>query len=529
MQIDNDYPKSKLSDSNSKIWNLLSLLAISLCFIILLLQWQLLPFFLDMYYHLAVAEGFNVAGGVVGHNFWEYGPQGAPHLYPPLLHLLILGFLKMGFDEITTLRFFSLLMPALLLFTLWNVIKNILNRRTAFFTIFLSLCPSLFIISASFTPAATLGITLLLLGIYSIHRERWLSSILFFGLIFYVHIGIAVISIFYLILAKAFRITETKRFLMIFSLSILIGSPWLFHIIRNLSDISYQAIASMPIGFYPVILIFFMAGLRISLKKIKEDRVFLALFLSTIPMGLSYPFRFFCAQGMAGFLILAGIGLEKFYSLIDKDLRRNKTARKYTVFFLAVLLLYLIFFAPSLFLDKNGVNFKISDSLLTSIFEGKERKPEHILSSNISDKRFFNRLAGYVKKHTEKGEFIWSNYRYITGILWAMTERPSLSHMLREIRNKKASVNIRQAGLLIIIDEPQGEFLKIYNRIKDSFKTEMVEKEEGTDIYILINKNLPAIARYKIPAPIISTNLAYILLAVYVLSIIYSRLLSCKK
>lgn len=529
MQINNSYSENKLKDPNSRIWDVFSLAAISLCLIILIFQWQQLPFFLDMYYHLAVARGFEVAGGVVGHNFWEYGPSGAAHLYPPMVHLLILGFLKTGLDEITTLRLFSLLMPALLLLTLWHVIKNILSGKTTFFTIFLGLCSSLFVISASFTPAATLGIMLLLLGIYSIYQNRILSSILIFGMIFYVHLGIAIISIVFLILAKAFKIIETKRFINLFLFSLLIGSPWLFHIIRNLPHISFQTIASMPIRLYPVILIFFVTGVYIASKKIKEYKVFLVLFLSIIPISLFYPFRFFCAQGMVGFLIFAGIGLEKFYSLIEKKIRRNEAARKYVLFFLAVLLLYLIFFAPSIHINGNSINFNLSDSILTSVFEGKEREPAKLLSTGIYSRGFFNLLADYIKKYSNQGEFIWLNYRYLAGMLWAVTERPSLSCMLRDMQNKKTPSNIRSAALLIIIDEPRGWFDSISNKIKDDFKIAGVEKREDTDIYILINKNLPMIARYKIPTPLISTGLAYILLAIYVFSIIYSGLLSSKR
>lgn len=522
MRLFSGYPKNKLQNPDSGIWDLLCFSSILLCIIIFLIQWQQLPFFLDMYYHLAVAKGFEAAGGVAGHNFWEYGPQGAPHLYPPLLHLLILGFLKMGLDGITILRLFGLFMPALLLLTLWYVIKNILTRKTAFFTIFLGLCASLFIISVSFTPAATLGMILILLGIRTIQQKQILSSMLIFGMIFYVHTGIAVIAIVFLSLAVVFKVIETKRFLMIFLLSMLIGSPWLLHIIRNLSDLSYQTIASMPIKLYPVILIFFIIGLYIASKKIKEYKIFIVLFLSLIPMGLLYPFRFLCAQGMVGFLIFAGMGLEKFYSLIDKKIRRNEAARKYTVFFLAVLLLYLIFFAPSIHINGSSINFNLSDSILTSAFEGKERSPDKVLSTGIYNRSFFNLLADYTKRYSEPGEFIWSNYRYLAGILWAMTERPSLSYLLGEIQSKKTPANIHNAGLIIIIDEPKGEFSKIYHKIKKYFEIVGFEKWEDTPLYILINKNKPLVAKYKVPPPLMVSGAAYILLTIYSFFIIIS-------
>jgi hypothetical protein len=92
------YSQDSLKDPNSRIWDHLSFLVNFSCLFIFILQWFKLPFFFDMYYHLAVAKGFERSGGIVLHNFWEYGPQGAPHFYPPLIHILMVAFLKLGID-----------------------------------------------------------------------------------------------------------------------------------------------------------------------------------------------------------------------------------------------------------------------------------------------------------------------------------------------------------------------------------------------------------------------------------------------
>jgi len=59
-------------------------------FILLLYRWEMFPKFIDIYYHFSVVKGFEIANGIVFHDFWEYAPGGRPHLYPPFFHILIL-------------------------------------------------------------------------------------------------------------------------------------------------------------------------------------------------------------------------------------------------------------------------------------------------------------------------------------------------------------------------------------------------------------------------------------------------------
>src|SRR5690242_16447920 len=85
-------------------WTTYSLILIFSLFFVMLLKFNLFPNFVDIYYHLAVASGFNQAGGYVTHAFWEYAPEGRVNLYPPFFHLILLGFIKAGIPLIVIAR-----------------------------------------------------------------------------------------------------------------------------------------------------------------------------------------------------------------------------------------------------------------------------------------------------------------------------------------------------------------------------------------------------------------------------------------
>jgi len=524
MGIHSDANRYILSDPDNKIWSILSFLAICLSSFIFILQWRQLPFFLDMYYHLAVAKGFDVAGGLVLHNFWEYGPSGAWHIYPPLVHVIILGLLKIGFSGIIIIKILSCAVPTLFLYTIWYVIKNILNKRIAFFVVYLCLCASLFMISISFTPAATIAISLLLLAVFFIHKKHTLTAGLIMGLIFYTHTGIAMLSLLFILIAWISNIIYTKQFIRLLSSTLLVGLPWCLHTIRSIPGISWNNTAQMPVRFYPVIVALIIIGLIRVLKNMNKYKIFIILIIALMPMGILYSFRLFSSQGMIGFIVLAGIGLDSLYTTMGNTLKKTSAAKRYLSLSTLILLLYLIIFAPGINFYKDKIRLELSDSQLTAIFEGKEGRPEYIISSGIYDNNLFKKLSSYVNRYSEKGEFIWSNYRYITGILWYMTQRPSLSHMLLEINPKDRRLNLSDGSLLIIVDEPKGEFKRISKITKSNFSIMGTFKKEGADIFILKNSNLSAKQTFSITKPLICTPYLFVILCAYLVAIVlYNR------
>ncbi len=517
------YPaNNKISSPDAKLWDILSISSIIFSMLIFLLQWRQLPFFLDMYYHLSTAKGFEAAGGLVLHNFWEYAPSGAPHLYPPLIHIIILGMLKIGVSGIDSVRILSCSVPVFFLYILWHTVKNILNKRIAFFTIYLCLCSSLFMTSLSFTPAATIAMALFLLGVSSIYHNRLITSVLLFGLVFYTHTGIAVILIIFILLLKTSRIINRRELIKLIFFTLLIGSPWFIHLLNNIKAISWNNSAQMALRLYPVIIIFFITGSFRAFKNINRYKIFIIFLLSLLPMGILYPFRLISSQGMTGLIIFAGIGLDYSYKTLCDILSKKDPAKKYMSFSLAVILLYLIFFSPSISFFKKNIHFNPSDSQLTSIFEGKERKPEYVTSTGIYNDLFFKRLALEVNKHTDSGQPIWSNYRYITAILWCITQRPAVSHTLLEISLKNETLNLDRACLLIVIDKPGGELKRVQKRTGHDFYIAENFKHGGVNIYLLKNKRRHINYTSANIKPVITARYLFIMLFIYMIAITLS-------
>ena len=102
-------------------WDLYSCAIISFFTFVQALSWDLFPFFIDIYYHLAVMLGYNTAGGYTTYGFWEYAPVGRPHLYPPLLHFLMLALYKAGLPKMFIARLSNFIMFPLALVSMWQI------------------------------------------------------------------------------------------------------------------------------------------------------------------------------------------------------------------------------------------------------------------------------------------------------------------------------------------------------------------------------------------------------------------------
>ncbi|MBN2329848.1 MAG: hypothetical protein JXR73_22090 [Candidatus Omnitrophica bacterium] len=105
-----------------------SLLYIGLIFLVFAVSKERLIEFTDPsdhFYHMAVAQKILERGSIPLWDDWEFAPEGRPHLYPPLLHLLIAFFagapdrVLIGFSNIQMLLYPSALFAYWLLFRTW--------------------------------------------------------------------------------------------------------------------------------------------------------------------------------------------------------------------------------------------------------------------------------------------------------------------------------------------------------------------------------------------------------------------------
>jgi len=105
-------------------------------------HWHLYPVFVDAYYHMEVIHGFQQAGGIVTHAFWEMAPGGRVHIYPPGLHAA--GYLAalLGVAPSTFITLISWACCPACLLTTWLWLRRIAGPRPALYTLVLLCGPA---------------------------------------------------------------------------------------------------------------------------------------------------------------------------------------------------------------------------------------------------------------------------------------------------------------------------------------------------------------------------------------------------
>ncbi|MFA5115428.1 MAG: hypothetical protein WC469_05120 [Candidatus Omnitrophota bacterium] len=99
-------------------------------------------------------------------------PVGRPHIYPPLLHIVMASFIKAGLSPAITGKIFEFILPPAFLFALWHFLKRSFNRRVAFFSLALSAASFGFYINLAAHPASTLAMVFGLSATESLLRGR---------------------------------------------------------------------------------------------------------------------------------------------------------------------------------------------------------------------------------------------------------------------------------------------------------------------------------------------------------------------
>jgi hypothetical protein len=324
-------------------WDLYTFGLVALFLFFQLASWTLLPKFLDIYYHLGVVKGFDEAGGYVGRAFWEAAPAGRPHLYPPLLHVLMWHLYKAGLPLVDLGRLIDAVSFPVLLATVWGVLRRLYNPRIAFFTVlFLSSSYSA-LLAASTLPAFNLALVIGLWGILAVHRDKPVGAAVGLGLCFYAHTLAG--WMFFLAAALYVIFRQGPKFIFFCALAgaLIFSSPLLIHQwqFRNLFvflDLKENYLLEFDASFYLAAL----GGAAIAWKRKGAFGIPLCLILASLPMARLYPVRFTSGQGILPFVMLSGFFAD---FIFDRWTRRWKSGTAVLSFLIPVFF-YFAFLAP---------------------------------------------------------------------------------------------------------------------------------------------------------------------------------------
>jgi len=261
--------------------------------------YKFVPNNVDTWYHLAVARKILEFGTVPIWDSWEFAPAGRPHLYPPLLHLLIAFCAGAKENIVNGGRVLQSLFYPIALFTNWLFVRYLLDRKTAFLAlIFLSMDMGFLMINAMILPSMLINIFLPLLLICFLKRKFFLSVILM-ALCLYSHLSFPFVVLFCLFLfSRKYNYMDFYKKFVIFSLILYL--PWFLRILGNFNALentiqTFSSPIHIVFGFLslqffnPILIPLGIIGYRKASEKYNIVKIFL---LGSLPILVFYGGRY---------------------------------------------------------------------------------------------------------------------------------------------------------------------------------------------------------------------------------------------
>ena len=189
------------------------------------------PFGDDCWYHLAVARNIIEKGGIPLWDTWEFQPVGRPHLYPPLLHILIAFFSKDAEHVIEGAKVLQVFLYPAALLTSWYFTRLLFSSKIAFIAlIILSMDLTFLLIFIGIMPSSLINLIFPLLLI-SFLSKRLKTSVFLMTLCLYSHLSLPfLVLVCLLVLSYKYRtyLNFYKKFII---LSLILYLPWAIRVL----------------------------------------------------------------------------------------------------------------------------------------------------------------------------------------------------------------------------------------------------------------------------------------------------------
>lgn len=451
-------------------WTTYAWLILLLAVMIQVVKWRLLPVFIDIYYHLFTAAGFQEAGGWATHCFWEYAPVGRPQLYPPLLHMFILLGLKLGVPVLVVGKILQCILYPLFLFVVGAVIRKLFDSRLAFFTLLLLFSLYPLYLTVINTVAATLALLFCFVALLLLEENKGLAASFVLALAFYTH---TLTSWFFLCACIVYGIVQKEKRRSCFRmclLAIIAASPFIVYQLQNSCYFVFpRNLAENLWSELPVLHVFLAVGgfLACTAKKGRHF-FFVALFLSaTLLLCGGMVFRYFSFYGVISLVSMNAVFVNHVYGLLSGRWRKLYVSGIIVLFFVA---------SPTLWINANpreerGGAWADNEASRDFIFK-KGMLAVNIFDSSLSNflfycsrvqrtneatiyyPRLFGAVVDCITANSNKDDIIWSNFSYTGGILGLLSQRATSSAMLSEVKSYYPFDQVAAARLIIWQKDP---------------------------------------------------------------------------
>ncbi|MBD3266192.1 hypothetical protein GF373_05935, partial [bacterium] len=233
LHLDRAFYQPAMATKNQIMQNPYDRLALGfilLVLMVLVINQERLPLLLDIsdqYYHMAVAQKIWERGHIPLWDDWEFAPMGRPHLYPPLLHLLIAFLAKTpGQIEQGYAAYQVFLYPALL-FSYWYLFRFLFGPTLALLSLLFMSMEFMFMMGASLgLPASLVNLFWPWLLLAIIKKRTYLATILL-GLSYYTHTGIPPLITLGLWIWGLWQREYLKQVVFITVGAMVLATPWL--------------------------------------------------------------------------------------------------------------------------------------------------------------------------------------------------------------------------------------------------------------------------------------------------------------
>ncbi|MBM3473512.1 MAG: hypothetical protein FJX75_09605, partial [Armatimonadetes bacterium] len=261
------------------------------------------PFVSDTYYHLAIAKQINLQGQLPAWVDWDYAPVGRPHLYPPLIHLILAGLARLTGSVLTAGQVLAVLFLPASFLSCWFATRWIFGSRAACVAVaLLSLDVSHALVELIYIPSCFVNLLAPILIITLLTRRTW-PSIILLTLMLYSHIAIPYLIVLGLGLFAWKYPRYRGEVLKVGLVALLWALPWVVRTWMERGWVAGAALnAGLPMGLVKRIMSLQMFnlvlvgcglwGIRNLRRSRAQEAILRWLLLGMLPLLFSYGGRF---------------------------------------------------------------------------------------------------------------------------------------------------------------------------------------------------------------------------------------------
>jgi hypothetical protein len=254
----------------------------------------------DQFYHMAVAKQILEKRTIPIWDDWEFAPMGRPHLYPPVLHLLIAFFAGEPDQIIAGFSSIQMLLYPLALLAYWLLYRKFLSPAHAYLSLIFLSMEFMFGMGCLMGLPASIVNVLWPFILLALINKRTYVAILLLAVAFYTHTGMPALICLCLLIFGLWKREHFLRILAVIIGALILSIPWTlrYYVFSDwmqasgAQGFSFSSIVARLLWLQianPVFIVLAVWGLF----RLKQTAIFKSQILGFLPMLTQYGGRFF--------------------------------------------------------------------------------------------------------------------------------------------------------------------------------------------------------------------------------------------